>query len=104
MPVTYAFDADSWNACVPLCYKLTRVFRQKEQSKVLNLQYPSRIMLLISFAEFVDMLNKMRLGELEPKAIEQFNRLSRPLFYEDGLEPTQLCVFAMHPVTVTDAL
>lgn len=41
---------------------------------------------------FVDMLNKMRVGELEPPAIEQFKRLKRELWYEDDIQPTQLYV------------
>ncbi|KAG8943484.1 hypothetical protein FRC00_011102 [Tulasnella sp. 408] len=36
------------------------------------------------------MLNKMRVGELEPSAIEQFKRLKRELWYEDEIQPTQL--------------
>ncbi|KAG9051525.1 hypothetical protein FS837_004035 [Tulasnella sp. UAMH 9824] len=71
LPVVYCFDALSWDRCVPRCYTLTRVFRQKDQ-------------------RFVDMLNKMRVGELEPPAIEQFKRLKRELWYEDDIQPTQL--------------
>lgn len=71
LPVVYCFDALSWDRCVPRCYTLTRVFRQKDQ-------------------RFVDMLNKMRVGELEPAAIEQFKRLKRELWYEDDIQPTQL--------------
>lgn len=36
------------------------------------------------------MLNKMRVGELEHAMTRQFERLSRSVIYEDGLEPTQL--------------
>ncbi|KAG8978081.1 hypothetical protein FRC05_011197, partial [Tulasnella sp. 425] len=71
LPVVYCFDALTWERCVPRCYTLTRVFRQKDQN-------------------FVDILNKMRVGELEKSAVEQFKRLNRPLWYDDGIQPTQL--------------
>ncbi|KAI6133363.1 hypothetical protein EDD16DRAFT_20006 [Pisolithus croceorrhizus] len=40
--------------------------------------------------EFIDMLSAMRVGKLEWWHIEEFYKLSRPLHYEDGIEPTQL--------------
>lgn len=39
------------------------------------------------------MLNQMRIGIVEPATVEQFSRLERPLYYDDGLEPMQLYVF-----------
>ncbi|KAG8903521.1 hypothetical protein FRB99_003177 [Tulasnella sp. 403] len=69
--VKYAFEAESWMKCIPVCYQLTHVFRQKDPA-------------------FAEMLNLMRVGELTPKMIAQFQRLSRKLVYDDGLEPTQL--------------
>ncbi|TFY83127.1 hypothetical protein EWM64_g883 [Hericium alpestre] len=39
---------------------------------------------------FVDMLNSMRFGQLTPDAIDKFRNLSRPLVYDDGIEPTEL--------------
>lgn len=42
---------------------------------------------------FVDMLNQMRIGIVEPATVEQFTQLERPLYYDDGLEPMQLYVF-----------
>jgi len=42
--------------------------------------------------EFVDILNAMRVGEMSDEQIEKLTRLSRPLKYEDGIEPTELCV------------
>lgn len=41
------------------------------------------------------MLNKMRVGELEHKAVQQFQRLSRKVRYEDDIEPTQLYVLQL---------
>lgn len=38
------------------------------------------------------MLNAMRLGHLSPGAIEKFRKLSRPVIYDDGIEPTDLSV------------
>ncbi|KAI6045159.1 hypothetical protein EDC04DRAFT_2638826 [Pisolithus marmoratus] len=38
------------------------------------------------------MLSAMRVGRLEQWHIEEFYKLSRPLHYQDGIEPTQLYV------------
>lgn len=46
----------------------------------------------LKLAAFVDMLNNMRLGKLDDHAIRAFQRLSRPLHYEDGIGPTQMYV------------
>lgn len=40
---------------------------------------------------FVDMLNAMRYGDLDQRTIAEFRKLSRPVKYEDGIEPTELC-------------
>ncbi|GJE87828.1 ATP-dependent DNA helicase PIF1 [Phanerochaete sordida] len=71
IPMTFAFDAESWDACVgkPICLK--KVFRQKDQV-------------------FVDMLNAMRFGQLSPEMIKAFRALSREVTYSDGIEPTEL--------------
>ena len=71
IPPTFAFDAETWSGCVGAPITLTRVFRQKDQA-------------------FVDMLNAMRFGEMDGSAIEEFNKLSRPVTYTDGIGPTQL--------------
>jgi hypothetical protein len=34
------------------------------------------------------MLNEMRFGQLSQRTIETFSRMSRPVTYADGLEPT----------------
>ncbi|OBZ79224.1 ATP-dependent DNA helicase PIF1 [Grifola frondosa] len=39
---------------------------------------------------FVDMLNSMRLGVLEPETITAFRQLSRQVVYNDDIEPTEL--------------
>jgi len=36
------------------------------------------------------MLNAMRFGELDQKTVEAFRKLSRPVRYTDGIEPTEL--------------
>jgi ATP-dependent DNA helicase PIF1 len=45
---------------------------------------------VIILTDFVDMLNAMRFGQLNSRTIEEFNKLSRPLVYNDGIEPTEL--------------
>lgn len=39
---------------------------------------------------FVDMLNEMRFGNLSPQSVAEFKKLSRPIYYEDGMEATEL--------------
>lgn len=43
-----------------------------------------------SIPAFADMLNRMRLGDLNADMIAQFTALSREVTYEDGIEPTEL--------------
>lgn len=38
------------------------------------------------------MLNELRFGQLSGKSIAKFNALRRAVSYDDGIEPTQLCV------------
>lgn len=70
-PMKFAFDAQSWERCMGEPIFLKKVFRQKEQT-------------------FVDMLNEMRFGKLNPDTIDRFYKLSRPVTYTDGIEPTGL--------------
>ncbi|GLB36504.1 putative dna repair and recombination [Lyophyllum shimeji] len=67
----FAFDAKTWHACVGSPVMLTRVFRQKDEA-------------------FVDMLNAMRFGQIDAKAVAAFSTLSRKVEYADGIEPTEL--------------
>lgn len=43
LPVTFAFDAKSWNRCIDVSIILGKVFRQKEQSALMCLCMPSEI-------------------------------------------------------------
>lgn len=36
------------------------------------------------------MLNEMRFGNLTDKSVTRFKSLARPIFYDDGIEPTEL--------------
>lgn len=40
--------------------------------------------------EFIDMLNNVRVGNLNYETIEAFQKLDRQINYTDGIEPTQL--------------
>ncbi|KAJ2919332.1 hypothetical protein MD484_g1111, partial [Candolleomyces efflorescens] len=71
IPAQFAFEAEKWTACVGRPMMLNKVFRQKDQ-------------------RFVDMLNEMRFGELQPETILAFQNLSRKVQYTDGIEPTEL--------------
>jgi ATP-dependent DNA helicase PIF1 len=84
---TFAFDAQTWNICMGSPIVLTKVFRQKDQSKAFVLRQE---IVSMSFLEFVDMLNAMRFGELDPSTVAAFKNLSRKVHYTDGIEPTEL--------------
>ncbi|THH12878.1 hypothetical protein EW146_g7285 [Bondarzewia mesenterica] len=80
---TFAFDATSWERCMGKPISLTKVFRQKDP-------------------EFVDMLNAMRVGKLDPDTIARFSSLSRSVQYDDGIEPTELYPLRREVQTAND--
>ena len=67
----FSFDAATWNTTIEHTILLTHVFRQKDPT-------------------FANMLNEIRLGKLTPASIKEFQRLSRPLRYEDEISATEL--------------
>ncbi|KIY71873.1 hypothetical protein CYLTODRAFT_450370 [Cylindrobasidium torrendii FP15055 ss-10] len=67
----FAFEAKLWKQAIELEFNLTKVFRQSDET-------------------FIQMLNEMRFGRLSQESIARFKALSRPVHYEDGLEPTEL--------------
>jgi ATP-dependent DNA helicase PIF1 len=67
----FAFDAATWNTTIEHTILLTHIFRQKDPT-------------------FANMLNEIRLGKLTPASIKEFQRLSRPLKYEDEISATEL--------------
>ncbi|KAF8213490.1 hypothetical protein K438DRAFT_1497109, partial [Mycena galopus ATCC 62051] len=71
MPSTYAFDAQSWHKCMGRPIVLSRVFRQKDDM-------------------FIDILSSMRTGVSTQAHIRELTKLSRPLIYDDGIEPSRL--------------
>ncbi|PIL30943.1 hypothetical protein GSI_07112 [Ganoderma sinense ZZ0214-1] len=71
IPACFAFDSKTWPQCVGDPIVLKKVFRQKDQ-------------------KFVDMLNAMRFGKMDAQTTLSFRKLSRPVQYDDGIEPTEL--------------
>jgi ATP-dependent DNA helicase PIF1 len=71
MQARFSFNADSWNTTIEETIALHKVFRQKDP-------------------EFADMLNQMREGRLDQKAIARFKSLSRELNFDDDLDATEL--------------
>lgn len=67
----FAFDAATWNTTIEHTILLNHIFRQKDPT-------------------FANMLNEIRLGKLTPESIKEFQRLSRPLQYEDEITATEL--------------
>ena len=45
---------------------------------------------MVTFPEFVDMLNAMRFGNMDEETTRAFRLLSRPVTYDDGILPTEL--------------
>jgi ATP-dependent DNA helicase PIF1 len=68
----FCFLAKSWNKVIENTVVLKQVFRQKGDN------------------EFIDMLNNVRVGNLNYETIEAFQKLDRQINYTDGIEPTQL--------------
>lgn len=68
----YCFDTMAWKETFAKTIVLTKVFRQ------------------LGDTELVDMLNALRDGNMDPETIAKFHELSRPVIYEDQVEPTEL--------------
>ena len=89
----FAFDAESWNTCVPRTFNLNKVFRQKDQGSFVSFFSSVDLFSLTCLCvDFVDMLNEMRFGKISEKTESKFKHLSRSIIYNDGVEPTELCV------------
>ncbi|KAK4186836.1 PIF1-like helicase-domain-containing protein, partial [Podospora australis] len=86
----FAFDAATWDMSIDHTIGLTEVFRQKDPGKIscCRIHHPNST--ANRFAEFAEMLNEMRLGRISDKTIQNFNALSRPLQFNDGLQVTEL--------------
>lgn len=69
---TFCFQSPSWPEVIQRTILLTKVFRQKGDTELIN------------------MLNALRLGDVSPDMVNKFRSLLRPIQYADGLEPTEL--------------
>lgn len=88
--VSFAFEAEKWNSAIKgNMFKLTKVFRQRDQGSCTSVRFRLG---LTPCAEFVDMLNEMRYGELSQKSIQRFKSLDREIIYEDGVSAAELFV------------
>jgi ATP-dependent DNA helicase PIF1 len=87
MPSTYAFDAQSWQRCIGRPIMLSRVFRQKDNGTVPRILESNSSHAITAF---IDILSSMRTGLLSDTHIQQLTKLSRPLVYADGIEPSRL--------------
>lgn len=67
----FAFDADCWRKCGLRVIQLTHVYRQRDNT-------------------FVEMLNDIREGNLQPRTINLFKNLHRPISNLNGVVPTHL--------------
>lgn len=69
---SFCFQAECWKEVVHKTVLLHKVFRQQGDT------------------ELIDMLNCLRLGSLNEEMTQKFARLTRPLHYDDGIQPTEL--------------
>lgn len=67
----FAFESNVWKEGIDVTIMLTKVFRQQGDSK------------------FIEMLNKMRLGQIDAETEREFKKLSRPL-PQDEIIPAEL--------------
>lgn len=74
----FAFDAATWSMSIDHTIGLTEVFRQRDP-------------------EFANMLNEMRLGRISDETVKNFEALSRPLAFDDGIQVTELWVQLSFP-------
>ncbi|KAG6866015.1 hypothetical protein C0991_009423 [Blastosporella zonata] len=73
IPATLTFDALTWPQCVAQIVHLTQVFRQRDST-------------------FIELLVSMRIGNISRQHIAILRGLSRPVVYDDGIEPSELYV------------
>ncbi|KOG97292.1 DNA helicase PIF1 [Saccharomyces eubayanus] len=70
-PTKFAFESKAWKEGVKMTIMLQKVFRQRGDVK------------------FIDMLNRMRLGNIDDETEREFKKLSRPL-PDDEIIPAEL--------------
>lgn len=70
--INYCFKSNAWKEIINESVILTKVFRQQGDS------------------ELIDILNSLRIGKISPKVENKLRQLSRPINFNDGIEPTEL--------------
>lgn len=70
-PTKFAFDSNAWKSGIKCTIMLQKVFRQQGDT------------------QFIDMLNKMRLGKIDEETEREFKKLNRPL-PDDDIIPAEL--------------
>ncbi|KAH0833835.1 hypothetical protein J3R83DRAFT_10999, partial [Lanmaoa asiatica] len=75
--VFFAFESDAWRSCIEHTITLSKVFRQKDNSKYSP--FVSACLGLRACSDFVSLLNEMRHGMISVDACTTFRSLSRPL-------------------------
>lgn len=70
-PTRFAFESSLWKDGIDVTILLTKVFRQQGDTK------------------FIEMLNKMRFGQIDAETEKEFKKLSRPL-PQDEIIPAEL--------------
>ena len=88
IPAHFTFEARSWKRCIRHTVVLNKVFRQRDEGMSSSLCKP--FLNQHPCPEFITILNEMRFGKVSHHAERILCQLSRKLWYDDGLEPTDL--------------
>lgn len=94
LPITFAFDSQTWSTCITEEVTLCKVFRQADPGEYILLKCGTPNSLSVVFAAF---LNQMRFGTISPKARALFASLEREVEYSDGGEPVHLYEASVSP-------
>ena len=103
IPPTLAFESESWPGTVSKPIILKKVFRQTDSGtfkcKTLNCM---SLLKENAAVELIDMLNALRIGELNGHHIRRFKELARPIVCPEGIEPIELCEISPHLTHTND--
>lgn len=86
-----AFESESWSNTVGKPIALKKVFRQDDLGKFVFTYKSHTPHSSLIVTEFVDMLNALRVGQLNEHHVRKFKELDRDIHCPEGLEPVQLC-------------
>lgn len=82
--IRFCFQTPTWENCVQACYELTHVHRQSD-------------------AEFVDILNRIRMGSVSNDIVDKLMATSKQKIEQDGILATRLCSHTQEANTINES-